>query len=531
MTKFNKKRDSLERFIREQTLGPGACGYRYIDTKNKFISRQYLSKQKPIDYKSEILNTVPGLYYSTGILFPEDNSKKDKYGENRPKASEITENIDDKEEDIDSNDSETITDEEDTIEASQRYPRTMGITLCLNKQDFNDDFIEFKISFRHYRKIPPKKNEFNDRYGLLLEVDNSKSFLGFIKKYGLDSFYVKKVGKNEFLMSSKLNQEKIRKKIKEIEQKISVDFLENWKKKEVVDIGVKRKEYLNNIKNALLKNFVKSEHLDERLKLYEFIQEIEEKEIYLEHFQNLLNVKSSNDYGLWKSNYIERLLRIKGLNAHKSISRLTFKNELNDNISVYDENLELVSNGLKDIYKFKIDASKNDFASISANIQLSNDSRSKEEKVFLKIQLVNTSTSFQSTSDKSFYSIANEKVNLKTFFGVQIKLENKNLVPYSSPIDSKKRISDDEENINLMLYKDQKVYGIGHGCSIIHEIEGNKKAIMTEYIPHFDTPDVEFITRKKGELILKEGNSNIYIDAPLFQGNKIFAIQVAFSFF
>ena len=115
----------------------------------------------------------------------------------------------------------------------------MGITLCLNKQDFNDDFIEFKISFRHYRKIPPKKNEFNDRYGLLLEVDNSKSFLGFIKKYGLDSFYVKKVGKNEFLMSSKLNQEKIRKKIKEIEQKYP---LISWK------IGRKKRWLISELK-------------------------------------------------------------------------------------------------------------------------------------------------------------------------------------------------------------------------------------------------------------------------------------------
>ena len=321
-------------------------------------------------------------------------------------------------------------------------------------------------------------------------------------------------------MSSKLNQEKIRTQIKEVKKEIYAKFLGDWKEKEGVDITVKGKEYLRNIKTALLNDFIKSEHIDERLKLYEFIQEIEEKEIYLNHLWSLLSIKSTKDYGLWQSNYIERFVRIKGLNVPKSVSRLMFKNELNDNIAVYDENLELVSNGLKDIYKFNIDDSKENFASLSVNLQLTNDSRSKEEKVFLKIQIVNTSTPFQGKTSKSFYSTANEKVNLKTFFGVQIKLENKNLVPYSSPIDSKKRISDDEENINLMLYKDQKVYGIGHGCSIIHEIERNKKAIMTEYIPHFDTPDVEFIPRKKGELILKERNSNIYIDAPYFKETK-----------
>ena len=145
MTKFNKKRDSLERFIREQTLGPGACGYRYIDTKNGQICLRSPLNEKPINYKSEILNAIPGLYYSTGILFPIDNSNEDRYGQNKPNTTEVIDDIDDEEE-TDTNNSEIIIDEEDTIEASQRYPRTMGMTLCLNKQAFNDDFIEPRIN-------------------------------------------------------------------------------------------------------------------------------------------------------------------------------------------------------------------------------------------------------------------------------------------------------------------------------------------------------------------------------------------------
>ena len=35
MSKIIEKRNSLERFIREQTLGPGINGYRYVDIENE----------------------------------------------------------------------------------------------------------------------------------------------------------------------------------------------------------------------------------------------------------------------------------------------------------------------------------------------------------------------------------------------------------------------------------------------------------------------------------------------------------------
>ena len=80
MSKIIDKRNSLERFIREQTLGPGINGYRYVDIENETLVKQKLIGEAPINYSSEILDIVPAAIYSTGILFPEDKSGTCKEG-------------------------------------------------------------------------------------------------------------------------------------------------------------------------------------------------------------------------------------------------------------------------------------------------------------------------------------------------------------------------------------------------------------------------------------------------------------------
>ena len=52
MNKIIDKRNSLERFIREQTLGPGINGYRYVDIENETLVNQKLIGEAPINYSS-----------------------------------------------------------------------------------------------------------------------------------------------------------------------------------------------------------------------------------------------------------------------------------------------------------------------------------------------------------------------------------------------------------------------------------------------------------------------------------------------
>ena len=55
------KRNSLERFIKEQMEGPGACNGQFykLDDRNA----------NGVD--EEIINTTPGSLYSTAVLFPQ----------------------------------------------------------------------------------------------------------------------------------------------------------------------------------------------------------------------------------------------------------------------------------------------------------------------------------------------------------------------------------------------------------------------------------------------------------------------------
>ena len=58
MSKIIDKRNSLERFIREQTLGPGINGYRYLDLENEALVNKVLIGEEPINYSSEILDIL-----------------------------------------------------------------------------------------------------------------------------------------------------------------------------------------------------------------------------------------------------------------------------------------------------------------------------------------------------------------------------------------------------------------------------------------------------------------------------------------
>ena len=44
MSIINEKRESLERFIKEQTLGPGINGFRFIDIENEDFQKTKIDK-------------------------------------------------------------------------------------------------------------------------------------------------------------------------------------------------------------------------------------------------------------------------------------------------------------------------------------------------------------------------------------------------------------------------------------------------------------------------------------------------------
>jgi hypothetical protein len=170
ISKTLQKRDSLERFIREQTLGPGINGFKFVDLENSELLERSLDSKLSIDYHNEIIDILPAAVYSTGILFPEDRSESGTIGVLLDNNEQIE--VEEEEELDFQNNSLESEDTSNGIELNQMYPKAMGLTYCITEEGLIDEGIEFNVFFRYYRKLKQdKEGKFNKRYGLRVEVD------------------------------------------------------------------------------------------------------------------------------------------------------------------------------------------------------------------------------------------------------------------------------------------------------------------------------------------------------------------------
>ena len=189
MNKVLQKRNAIETFIREQTLGPGINGYKYVDLEDDILMEKNLFIEPPIKYDSEILDIVPAAIYSTGILFPEDKSGTCEEGAILDN-NEQTETKDGSEKKDSQDNSMETEDVSNGIELNQMYPKTMGLTFCLNDKCLENGEIEFAVSFRYYKKLKQdKEGKFNNKYGLLCEVD-VEELRTFLKQQNLIQFSI-----------------------------------------------------------------------------------------------------------------------------------------------------------------------------------------------------------------------------------------------------------------------------------------------------------------------------------------------------
>lgn len=526
MSKILDKRNSLERFIREQTLGPGINGYRYLDLENEELLTKALIKEEPINYSSEILDIVPAAIYSTGILFPEDKSGTCNEGISLDNNEQTDQKDEADEQDSQNNSSEDI-EATESIELNQMFPRTMGLTCCLDESFLSKKTIEFKVNLRYYQKLKQdKEGKFNNKYGLLCEV-NHEEIQNFITKYELNSFRIKATNENHFLLLSKLSSEEINqinKRIKDIKKLIAEMLFDEANAISTLPYLKKEKANISNLKSTIyyeLQNKITDEEV--RKQFYKITQKIELAENITDHIRNLLDVYSGG-YGLWQSTPVERIIKLENINFPKASNKISYlynKSVDEVKITVIKEDGS-TSSGLKDIFRFDLDEKKEDYASISANIQLSRDSRKKDnKKVFLKIQLVNTSIAFDEAkqNDNRYYSTFNELVNQKSFFGVHLSVESDYLIPYSNhEYFQEKDNKYSEDTTTSFIYDQFKDFAIGHGCSVKWSKQGEPLKVETEYLPYCETPDIDPIPRDKSRNAVIDNKEGFV--PPLFLENS-----------
>ncbi len=467
---IKEKRHSLEKFIEEQILGPGISGFRFISIENPILQTKNLSFLNPLEYQNEIINTVPAGVYSTGILFPENRSNEATLDE-KEEIEEDESQTGGKEDDQDS------IEDDDIIRIDQMFPNSMGFTSCLEGTISNEK-LEIRLRARHYSKINRKTLGYDKKYGVLCEC-NIHNLQNFIVDHEFKSFTILNFDTNNVLLSHRLDNEAIselRKKIKSVSSDKAIEFSSTAKK-----LGISfRNIHLSSIKQSCYYELKNNCHdQQKRESIYKLSQRVEEIENFLSHFNDMISLNDSRSYGLWQSHQIDESIIIpeKFNNAFKGKKIYSYKNH----------------KSLKDVCKIQLNDS---FARLSVNIQLSRDSRRNNDKIFLKVQLVNTSTPFEKKeNDSRYFSGFNEIVNQRCFFGVGLSLKSDLLVPYN--VKKQKSGKIDEDIATKFIYRQFQDYGIGHGCSINWDITDSSKTIQTSYIPKCETPDVDSIPRRK----------------------------------
>lgn len=522
MSKIFKKREELERFIREQTLGPGISGYRFVNLNAVCSTEKDLKTAFPINNEFEILNTMPAALYSTGILFPKDDSHSAEVGaqtdsnddENGDEEKDV-ENLKDELGNIDST---------DTIELNQLFPQTMGLTFCMKDEFLKKGILEFNVSTRYYHKV--KKDELQN-IAVLCETQPD-DFKEFINTYNLKEYIeICTYGINKCIKAkNKLSAEnlsEIRKTLRSINEKRTEDIFKNHVKAYLSkDLHYKPKNLSSLIQTISyeLKNITTSKK--KREKLYFASQKVELLENYIVHINDLINLYSRDT--IWEAKTLKAKVKLKNIkfDLHK-----TKKTYLSESSMPEGEAVEIIksdnttSNSLKSILKIPLDSKGEEYASLSANIQLSRDTRDSNNKVFIKVQLINDSSPFKKDpKGKRYYSVATEKVNNKAFFGVKIFLEDENLIPYTNYTFKKNDEGFyDEDTTTKFIYKQFDDYAIGHGCSVNWKKKSKGAFIETEYLPECETPDIEPVPRNK-YLNPKKVNNDEYTSPPFLESSK-----------
>ena len=486
------KRDSLEKFIREQMEGPGACNGQFYLQGDKGI----------IDAEEEVINTTPGSLYSTAVLFPQrkrvesSGLNEGSSGESRSESEiEIDARYDESQDDSVSDDLDDRAnrlgaDDEDLYSLSQRFPTTIGLSCCLDKAGtpINYSDLSISISGRYYSKISKDKCT-----SIIVRVEDDKGFKEFFNRFSSQfSPYFTAISGGVHL-STDISRDigSVKDIILSVNKELCKSIATN------VDGSVDHEygligdsyKYLKSYKERLWRKlkYFKDEYISdsERQAVEERIKNIERYETYLSYLDDALNICNAKSYGFWKSHSFEKVINLRSIDLNKPGQKVVFSpRELQDLNILFEDNKEKPSQFTR---------------SLSVWLQITRPAHNPSSKQYLKVQLENSSSPYEE-DDGHYFSIVTEKVNERCFFGVQIKVESEILVPYQER--SQDSDQGDDEGRNY-LYRSIKDFAVGHLCSVDWEETG--KWVKTEFIPTFETPDVEPVPRDKYSYVEHNG--------------------------
>lgn len=524
---FSRKRNSLERFIREQMIGPGGC-------RGKFALLS--AEGDNFDDTEEIINTTPGSIYSSAVLFPEKEQTifdMPEDAQTEPDQQPDEENADNPEDDTTrSDDNERAgdigsdADDEDIYSLSRRFPNTIGLSCCLEPCTNLGKDVKIIVSGRYYTKIIGR-----DRCRVQVRIPDEydEELRTFMSHYEYLSEYFAYSNKRLSIrreISTKKDEgaeeseySVVNRRLREINKSCAEELLKgesvlNEIKEEYRFLLSCRERLFQTLTHVSNDGTYLSE--SEKANCIRLIEEIEKKETILSYFRDLMKMYDGRSYGFWRSHTFSKEVPLDDipfgtLSGQKQVFSPGTYPALHDVVYVNASKRRKPDGEMEETH-----------LSLSLWLQISRNLRDGgDSNLYLKVLLKNDSSKFVETNSDKF-SIVNEKVNRYCFFGIKIEIESEKLKPYRQ----KNFYCEgrDEENGLNFLYREQKDYAIGHFCSASWLSDGDKRVnrVFTEFMPSYETPDVEPVPRNKDKYVPESG---AYVPEPFLSEEDNVCLQ------
>jgi hypothetical protein len=516
MSKFVDKRTSLENFVQEQIIGPGAYDKKYFFLKDWDKSEYFgkkLSEVSALQNFTEIIPEVPAYQYSSGILFPVTVQTS--------KLDDITDKLEEDKivEDDDEGISNTSVDDENLSEdtssnvvlTQQNYPNTFGLSFVYDKNKSVNDDLEISLSYRKYKQIP-KKTLLENK--IAINVKEYKSEIkDIVTKYLFSAFGVEEKDKNFFVYPTRIFDQNdiyavdyslLNAYVSDRFQSVLIrtfgsKIVEVNSDNGVAYFGLKESNFqfysISETKHSYSKvftifsdsifSFIQRELEDEIGSYSKFHDLIKELEIYNQLIQITTDlktvIKENNPSPVWQSEAFGHLISMPKLDGN----------------AIQREALKAVDEKDKESLQY----------SVQYYIPKKN-----ENKVYVKLLIVNTNEYHLKPNEPPQLN-KKDQANKISFFGIELKVKENaanTLLQYNPPqlLDF-----DEEDNFNKLIYRQYIDYGEGYSTSVNWgKTEEDFNFISSDFLPTQETPTIDF---KPSKITDNEIESRVVDDAIL----------------
>ena len=507
MNKFIEKRESLENYVKEQVIGPGAYNKKYFFLKDwdesTYVDKD-LAQVSAIENFDEIIPEVPAYQYSSAILFPrtiqssENRNEEQREPDENDEPDEVPVNT--------SADDDNISEDTSTnvVLTQQNYPNTFGLSFVFDKNKNIQEDLKISLSYRKYKHIRKKALVENK---IAINVKEYKEEIEYItKKYLISAFSIVKKSNNLFIHTNRdFNQDDIY----AIDYKLLNDYLREELHTVLIkafdnkivelksDMGVKYFGLAN--PNKQLYSISESKH--------------HHTNVYTIFTDSIIDfIQKELENGI--SNYSKYKALIKELEIYNQLVQITtdLKTILKErNASPVWQSVKFT----KEIHLPKLNGkaiqrepskaiNKKDNESLKYYVQYyipNND----EDKVYVKLIIENVNE-YKLKENEPPQLNKKDQANKLSFFGIELRIQEKKqscLSQYNPPqlLDF-----DEEDSFNKLIYREYIDYGEGYNTSVNWGATNNGlKFISSDFLPTQETPTVDFKPSKiiKGQNDIK----------------------------